>query len=134
MKIPFIIAIQFALASLFASLPSIWLVWGLPVRGNPFGPYMWHATPPLAAGFSGLIALLLSNLTSPAGFGPWRGALAALLALVACVFATQPDFIFGAFIVIGWFVALLGAVAGSLIGWRLRDSDTSKPVQSRRPE
>jgi hypothetical protein len=120
-------AIQFAIGSLFASLPITWAYWGLHISDNTFGAYMWHVMPALAAVFSGLSAWIVNHFTSPQGFGPWRGAFAALLALVTCCFVAHPTLILPALVFVGWLVALLGAGMGWLIGRRLGPNNSFKP-------
>ena len=120
-------AIQFAIASLCASLPITWVFWGFHVSDNTFGAYLWHVMPALAAVLSGLAAWLVSHFTSPHGFGPWRGALAALLALVASCAMAHPTLILPAVIFVGWLVALLGAGTGWFIGRRLGPNNSFKP-------
>jgi hypothetical protein len=108
--------IQFGLASFAASLPICAVFWGFEVQDNTFGPYLWHVLPAVALVASALAAWVVSHFTAPQGFGFWRGLLAALLALVACCAVAHPALILPALVVVGWLVAMLGGLAGWLIG------------------
>ena len=112
-------AILFGLASFPVSLPIAWFLWGPSVPSNVMGAHIWPFLPPIAAVLSFLAALLLSHTGGSFSFGPWRGVLASLVALIGCAATVSPLLIPAALIVVGWIVLPLGGLAGWLVGRRV---------------
>ena len=108
-------AVGFGLMSLVASIPVAWFFSGLGVPGNVFGTTLWKVMPGLAVIFATAAAYVVLNLASTPRFGLWRGALAALMALVACAAVATPILIWPALVFVAWFVVPLGALAGWLL-------------------
>ena len=106
----------FGLSSLVASLPVAWFFRGLPVPGNTFGSALWVAMPPIAIFASAGAAFLVIGLAPLPRFGFWRGAFAALIALVACAAVGHPVLVLPALAIVTWFVVPLGG----LVGWLLQ--------------
>jgi hypothetical protein len=120
-------AVVFGLASFSASLPIAWFFWGLEISDSVFGRYLWLVLPGFAAILAALSALLLSRATVPAGFGAWRGFLAALISLVGCSAIGHPTLVLPALVFVSWLVLPLGALAGWFIGRRLSPNNSFKP-------
>ena len=109
-------AIGFGLMSPIASIPVAWFFWGLQVPGNLFGATLWIVMPILAVILAIGAAYLLLNFGCPTPrLGFWRGAFAALLALVACAAIATPILVLPALVFVAWFVVPLGALAGWLL-------------------
>jgi hypothetical protein len=120
-------AILFGLASIPVSLPIAWFFWGLDVPANTLGAHIWRFLPVIAAVLSSLAAFLLSRTTEPSSFGPWRGVLAALIALVGCAAIAHPILVLPALVFVAWFVLPLGGLVGWLIGRRVSPNNSFKP-------
>jgi hypothetical protein len=60
-------------------------------------------------------AYLVMNLAPSPQFGFWRGALAALIALIACAAIAHPALVLPALVFVAWFVVPIGAIAGYML-------------------
>lgn len=105
----------FGLTALATSLPVAWAFWGLSVPGSMFGAHLWGAMPALAVAFAMAAAYLVMNLAPSPRFGFWRGALAALIALIACAAIAHPVLVLPALVFVAWFVVPIGAIAGFML-------------------
>jgi hypothetical protein len=127
------LALRFGACGLLAALPVVVVLWRLVTTGPSRVPLaVWMALPVIAAAAAGVATWAVIGHETPARFGPARGMLAAVVALLVCGVAVSlpyvvglPPFEFLLFLVMtlsgallwcGWYVLLAGAVAG----WALR--------------
>jgi hypothetical protein len=114
-------SILFGLIGLLASLPIVWFFRGLFFESSAIMQIWWYCMPLIAFASSSGIAYILINSLKSQRFGPMQGAISACLALVVCALltglpslngGTVISFLLLALLWCGWFVAIMGALAG----------------------
>jgi uncharacterized protein YciI len=126
------LALRFGACGLLAALPVVVVLWRLVSTGTSGVPLAaWMALPVVAAATAGVAAWAVIGRERPARFGPARGMIAAVVALLLCGVAISLPYVVGlppsefllflvmtlsgALLWCGWYVLLAGAVAGWLL-------------------
>ena len=117
-------SLLFGAFALLGALPVVWAFWGLFAQRTTFGALYWGAMPLVALVVSAAISRAILQSVRPSRLGPGLGAVAALLSLIVCTlvvslpaigngfFGFFPIILLAALASVGWFVVLLGALAG----------------------